>query len=412
MKAQIHPDRSLSIYNLISRAESVDARSLFSRLSREDPVHWDPYAGVWLVAERSAAERVFTGDEFSALRTADAQRRVNGAPLSEADDRTRDVVARQALFLDGDLHLAWRRILRVVLAASRVEALGPWIKARITELAAAGGSGQLEVVGQLARPLPLEVTCRLLGVPADDLAAISAWSDAYTRVVTGFGPAADAKVHTHVAEFMGYSLDLVCRRRRSPADDGLSVLIAEADKTGLFTDEDIAANFLMLIAAGHQTTAGYLAGSVLERLRPSFGPLAASGTPGKAAEELLARVSPSRFVGRLVTQDTELAGRQLKAGQAVLVLLAAVNWQALTGSSSGSATAASKDIAFGYGRHRCPGDRLAQLEGRLVLEHLFGTDHCPVLLDARTPWSDNVNLPCPRRLMMSLHGPMKGNPQP
>lgn len=96
MTAQVHSDRSLSIYNLMSRAESADARDLFSRLSREDPVHWDPYAGVWLVAERSAAERVFTGDEFGVLRTSDVRQ------------------------CGGD--------------ASRVDALGSWIKARITEL--------------------------------------------------------------------------------------------------------------------------------------------------------------------------------------------------------------------------------------------------------------------------------------
>jgi hypothetical protein len=400
----------LSIYNLISRAESADARILFSRLSQEDPVHWDPYAGVWLVADRSAAERVFTGGEFSALRTSDAQRRDGDAPLDEVFDRTRDIVARQALFLDGELHLAWRRILRLVLAASRVDALGPWIEARIAELAAAGG-GQLDIVSELARPLPLEVTCRLLGVAADDLAVMSAWSDAYTRMVTGFGPVADPHVHAGVVEFMDYSLGLVRRRRRSLADDGLSILIAEADKTGLFTDEDIAANFLMLIAAGHQTTAGFLAGSVLERLCPTFGPMAVGDTPGDAAEELLVRVSPSRFVGRLVTQDVELAGRQLKAGQTVLVLLAAVNWRALADSRTDHTPAGSKSIAFGYGKHRCPGDRLAHLEGRLVLEHLFATDSVPTLLDEQTSWSDNVNLPCPLRVMVSLPRRMKGDPE-
>jgi cytochrome P450 len=408
---QVHSDRSLSIYNLISRAESADARILFSRLSQEDPVHWDPYAGVWLVADRSAAERVFTGDEFSALRTLDAQRRDGEAPVDEVYARTRDIIARQALFLDGELHSAWRRILRLVLAASRVDALGPWIEARIAELAAAGDGGQLDIVGELARLLPLEVTCRLLGVPSDDLAAMSAWSDAYTYIVTGFGPVADTDVHARVVEFMDYSLDLVRRHRRYLADDGLSILIAEADKTGLFTDDDIAANFVMLIAAGHQTTAGFLAGSVLERLCPTFGPMAVRDTPGDEAEELLARVSPSRFVGRLVTQDVELAGRQLKAGQTVLVLLAAVNWRALADGRTDSAPAGSKNIAFGYGRHRCPGDRLAHLEGRLVLEHLFAADSVPTLLDDQTPWSDNVNLPCPLRVLVSLPRPMKGDPQ-
>lgn len=403
MSMQVHSDRALSIYGLRSRAQRLDARVLFSRLAREDPVHWDPYAGAWLVAERSAAATVCTGGEFSALRLSQPQQDVPGAPFAEAYDRSRDVAARQALFLDGGAHVAWRHVLRTVLAPSRVDALAPWIRTRIIELAAAKGGNQLDVVSDLARPLPLEVMTRILGVPNTDLPAITTWSDAYTRVVTGFEPEADANAHAHVAEFRDYALDLVRSRRRSMTDDdGLSTLIAEADNAGMFTDEDIAANLVMLIAAGHQTTTGFLAGAVLERLRPSFGPLATCHGIEDEVEQLLARVSPSRFVGRLVTRDAEVGGRRLKAGQAVLVLLAAVNWSALGDSRPRSAAASIRSIAFGYGRHRCPGARLARLEGRLVLEHLFTAGRSPMLLDELVSWSDNVNLPCPLRVVISL----------
>ncbi|WJV45638.1 cytochrome P450 [Streptomyces flavofungini] len=455
-------DRSLSIYALSARSMRQDARTLFSRLSAAAPVHWDPYAGTWLVAGRAEALRACTGPEFSALRLSGTARHTAPGAPGDARRRVADVLARQALFLDGPAHAAWARIIRRALAPGRVDALTPWIVRRVADLVRSGaagggattgattgggttsggtptsaapsgggdaprGSGRLDVVADLAAPLPLDVIARLFALPPADTGAIRTWSEAYTRVVTGVAPEADAGVFALVAEFTDYALDLVRHRRASPGPDALTTLIAGADATaeprtgtgtgpgpgpgpGMGIDFDIAANLLMLIAAGHQTTTGFLSGAVLERLRPTWGPLP-PGTPGDAeVEELLARVSPSRFVGRLVTRDTELGGHRLRAGQSVLVLLAAANWHALDHRANGGAAPAGH-LAFGHGRHRCPGARLARLESRLVLEHLFGPGRRPTLTDASVPWSDNVNLPCPLRVPIALSGHAeKGSP--
>ncbi|UNO43372.1 cytochrome P450 [Streptomyces sp. MST-110588] len=375
-------DRTLSLYTLSSRTGRQDARSLFSRLSREAPVHWDPYAGTWLVAGRDEAAQVCTGEEYSAVRLSELGRSTVPGPSSDTRDRVGDVLARQALFLDGPAHTTWARIIRHALAPGRIDALAPWIRHKAAELVNAGGKDHLDVTTDLAQPLPLDVIARLFGLPAADLAALRVWSNAYTRIVTGVAPEADPEVYARVAEFTDYARDLVKHRRASPGPDSLSTLIAGADAAatagGTGTDDtDIAANLLMLIAAGHQTTTGFLAGAVLERIRPAWGPLGTGLSREAEVEELLARVSPSRFVGRLVTADTDLGGRRLRAGQSVVVLLAAANWSALTGRTDGGPL--PRHSAFGHGRHRCPGARLARLEGRLVLEHLFGAGRHPTL---------------------------------
>jgi cytochrome P450 len=397
------PDRSLSIYTLMARSRRQDPMELFLRLSREDPVHWDPYAGVWLISSRSAALQVCTDERFSALRLSGTGS-ARDAVSDDLRERVHDAIARQALFLDEPAHSRWQRIIRRVLAADRISALGPWIDHRIAELIGESDQGRLDVVGDLASPLPLDVIAHLLGIPVADLSVIRQWSDAYTRIVTGFEPVTDARVFSQVSEFLDYAVDLVRYRRGSPADDGIGVLVEAADALGEFSDLDIASNLIMLVAAGHQTTTGFVSGAVLECLRPRFGPVALDSPGPATVDDLLSRVSPSRFVGRHVTEDVELGGKHLRAGQSALVLLAAINWSERDDSAATTSTAMSRHVAFGLGRHHCPGARLAQLEGRLALTHLFRSGHPPTLLEQTIPWSDNVNLPCPTRVDISLRG--------
>ncbi|HEX4813846.1 MAG TPA: hypothetical protein VFV66_13960 [Nonomuraea sp.] len=411
MTARAHDARSLSMYTLSSRAHRQDARSLFSRLSREAPVHWDPYTGTWLVSGRTEAVTACTAEEFSALRMAKPQQKTASSSAGHAHERVSDVIGRQMLFLDGARHTAWRRIMHHVLAPGRVDALAPWVERRVEQLVDSADTGRLDVVGDLAEPLPLDAIANLLGLPTDHLETVRAWSDAYTRMVTGFQPEPDGRADELIAAFMDYALDLVRHARRTPADSGLRALVDGADATGMFTDADIAANLVMLIAAGHQTTTGFLSGAVLERLHPSFGPLTSAPLSEDEVEELLTRVSPSRFVGRVVTRDTTLGGQRLRAGQAVLILLAAANWSMLDARTP--TAAAGRSIAFGHGRHHCPGSRLARLEGRIVLRRLFGGEHPPVLHDEPVQWSGNVNLPCPLSLRISLNAPhSEGNTLP
>lgn len=393
----VQRDRSLSMYTLMARSGRQSAKELFLRLSREDPVHWDPYAGVWLVAGRAEALTVCVDERFTALRLSGSGPR-STALSDEVRQRVDHAISRQALFLDGAAHAEWRRVIRRVVSADRVAALAPWIRRRVSELIEAGGPGRLDVVGDLARPLPLEAIARLLGLPVADLPMISKWSDAYTQLVTGFEPVTAPLVFAQVSAFLDYAEELVRLRRGSPTDDGAGILVAAADETGSFSDLDIASNLVMLIAAGHQTTTGFLSGAVLRSLGPDSNCPPPGGWSDSAVEDLLAEVSPSRFVGRRVTADVELAGKTLRAGQAVLVLLAAVNWA----EREAPAVRAHGHAAFGLGRHHCPGAQLARLEGRLVLDGLFGTEHRPVMSDADIEWTDNVNLPCPEHVEVLL----------
>jgi hypothetical protein len=206
-------------------------------------------------------------------------------------------------------------------------------------------------------------------------------SDSYTRVITGIDRTTDNATLATLESFIDYALEVVRHKRTHPADDATSDLVAGADSLGGFDDMDLAANLIMLVASGHQTTSGLIAGAVLSRLCPE----ANTRTGPFDLEAVLAELSPSRFIGRTAVADVVLGDRLITSGQSVLVLLAAVNRVDIT---------RRPHLTFGHGPHRCPGALLARLEGRIVVQEVLTRWHDAVLVTS-VRWSDNINLPCP-----------------
>ncbi|MEU9804464.1 hypothetical protein [Mycobacterium sp. NPDC050853] len=373
-------DRSLSIYSLSSRSRRRTPEELFTELSRDHPVRWDPFASVWLVSRRAEALTVLTDGRFSATRFDHS----TDSAADKLSATVHDAISRQALFLDGPEHARWQSILRKTLAKKYIDEMGDWIRLRTTQLLDAHGEGEADMLAMLARPLPLDVVGQLLNLPIAQLPALPAWSDAYTTVVTGFEPTIDPATYQLVADFLTYCHRLVDERGHDDTTietDGTARFVRAALAVGVDDRLTIASNLMMLISAGHQTTTGFLATVIAQH--------AGGRLSDDEVEKLLVRISPSRFVGRTVLEDLELGGQQLRAGQSVLVLLAAANWH------DSVPVPDSAHLVFGHGKHFCPGAPLARLESQIVLKALFdGSRHLEQTQSACT-WNNNVNLPCP-----------------
>jgi len=366
-------------------------------VAAEDPVHWDPYTHTWLVADRTAALLVLSDPAFSSR----ADRLVHPDLLAPGS-RVGDLLSRQLLFLDGPAHARLRSLITAALSARRVRGLVGEITALAREAcaaadaaavadatAAADASGfastsGVDVVRDVARPVPLAIIGRLLGLPPADHAALQVMSDSYTQVITGIDRTTDDATLATLESFIDYALAVVRRKRAHPADDATSELVAAADALGGYDDMDLAANLVMLVASGHQTTSGMIAAAVIDRL--GTGDVQATDTLFNIEAHLAAH-SPSRFIGRVAATDTIVDGRVIRAGQSVLILLAAVN----------RAGASGRHLAFGHGPHRCPGALLARLEGRIVVEEVLARWHDAVPVTDTVRWSDNINLPPARR---------------
>ena len=202
------------------------------------------------------------------------------------------------LSLDPPDHTRLRRLVSKAFTPRTIARLEPRIRAITAELlGAAAAAGQLEVVSQLAYPLPVRVISELLGVPVEDHPRFAGWSARLaSSLQPGFGmnpEEAQARADAAQAasdEFAGYFRELIARRRASPSDDLLSQLIRVDDAGQMLTEDELIATCVLLLVAGHETTVGLISNAILALLRHP-GQLALlredPGLAGGAVEETL-----------------------------------------------------------------------------------------------------------------------------
>src|ERR1700757_1540294 len=206
-----------------------------------------------------------------------------------------------------------------------------WLRARrlVDGMIAKPPDGKGEVVGELAGPLPLQVICDMMGIPEEDNVTVFHW----TNVILGFG---DPDFVTEREEFIKVSMDfgayamaLADDRRTNPRDDLTTSLVqAEVDGEKL-TSSEIASFFMLLAIAGNETTRNAISHGVLaltrypderEKWWSNFDTISHS-----AVEEMVRWASPVVYMGRRVTEDTELGGVKLAAGEKVTMWYCSAN---------------------------------------------------------------------------------------
>ena len=303
-----------------------------------------------------------------------------------------------------------RLLVNKAFTPRTVEGLAPFIRAFVDKaLNAAAWRGRMELMADLAFPLPATVIAEMLGVPPEDRDRFKQWSDDATagagNLPSNLSPEVLRKSVEGMRALQAYFRDIIARRRVEPGDDLISGLIKAQAEGDRLSDQELLANCVLLLNAGHETTTNLIGNGTyallrhpdqMKRLRddPSLIPT--------AVEELLRYDSPVQFTNRILTADMELGGKTLRAGQMVLLLLAAANRDPEQFPGPDKLDVGrqnNKHVAFGLGSHFCLGAPLARLEGRLVLEALLR--RVPNLrLDGPAPrYRQNFNL----RGLESLH---------
>jgi cytochrome P450 len=231
-------------------------------------------------------------------------------------------------------------------------------------------AGQMDVIADLAYPLPTTVIAELLGLPTTDRDQFKYWSDII------FEEVASAKHSPHSQaqeELAAYLLQVIEQRRREPQDDLISALLAaELDGERLST-YDIQATCMLLLIAGHVTTTNLIGNAMLCLIEHPEALAELRATPSlipNALEEVLRYRSPIASVIRLTASDTRVGECDLKAGKLVRVMLASANRDEtafLDPDRFDIRRTPNRHLSFGHGIHFCLGAPLARLEGKLAL---------------------------------------------
>ena len=280
------------------------------------------------------------------------------------------------LHLDPPLHGAYRSVVNRAFTPRSIRPLEDRIRRVVrAALDAVPDDRPVDLVEELAAPIPIAVIADLLGVDGADRGRLRRWSDAVIESPDVGGDEQAALV----GELVGYLLDHVA----APAgeDDGLLGLLRTTPVGDRLLDRHEVMGFCMtLLVAGNETTRTLLSGGAEALARHPDQRAVLAGDPSLlpgAVEEVLRWVTPIQAFGRTAAVDTELAGVAVPAGAFVVLLYASANRdEAVFGPTAGTfdVTRATSppQLAFGFGEHVCLGSSLARLEARVFFEELLG----------------------------------------
>ncbi|MEZ4860894.1 MAG: cytochrome P450 [Caldilineaceae bacterium] len=256
--------------------------------------------------------------------------------------------------------------------------------------------GQMDVITDLAYPLPVAVISALLGVPAEDHKQFHAWSQALTDSLDlVHNPTLADRVDTANAAFRDYFDHLIRVRRADPRDDLLSALIAAEEAGDRLTAEELYFNSRLLLIAGYETTVGLIGNGLLALLRNRDQLELLMAQPQllvNAVEELLRYDSPIQMVGRTVLEPVEWQGHTFALGQGIGCMTGAANHDPAHFANPGVLDLTRPNIqhlAFGSGIHYCLGAPLARLEGQIAIGTLLRRMPKLELLLETPPHRDN-----------------------
>src|ERR1043165_8482841 len=298
----------------------------YHRLRSESPVHWDPLLRVWVVTRYEDVIRVLR--DFSAERTPPPE--VLTAMGLAALNPVAKVMVKQMLFLDPAAHTRIRSLASAAFTPARVETLRSHIRDIIQNLLKPfAATGRMNLIADLAEPLPCIVTAEMLGVPVEDHKQLKLWSQDFAEVLGNFqhNPDRVQRILKCTEDMSAYFRAMMNSDKLRP--EGLVNSLKNAEIQGdRLTEDEVIANCIITMVGGQETTTNLLGNGVLALLRNPDQLEKLRANPAlvpSAVEELLRFESPTQYTGRIAPQDTEIGGKIIKQKQAVFAVLGAGN---------------------------------------------------------------------------------------
>ncbi len=342
-----------------------DPYPTYAWLRDNAPLYWDATNELWGVSRYDDIEHI---EKHAELFINSDQNKGAYRPNIPADPAI--------IGLDDPMHRTRRNL---VARRFTPRAVGTWeaeARAAVTRLfdGVEVNDGKAEIIGDLAAPLPAMMIGKLLGFPTEDWPKLQSWSE--RTIALGGGPRyMDEDGIVAAMEFAQASSELYAEKTKCPADDVMTVWTqAEIDGCPLGVDLTIA-DSLLLLDGGAETTRTVIARALIAFSQlPDQWELLRSGTDLEiATEELIRYVTPIHNMCRVATEDTELAGGQVKAGDQIVLMYAAANRDPKHFDEPERLDLTrypNRHLAFGFGTHFCLGASLARMEIRLFLEEL------------------------------------------
>lgn len=365
--------------DLKSLANVHDPFPVYRWLRDHEPVHWSRSLNAWAVTRYADVLEIFeqplkfSSDRFRKVDEKYASRR----PAVQAVGA---ILADWLVFRDPPDHTRLRSLLQKSFTPTHLGKSRARIQATVDGLLdLVAARGEMDFIKEIAFPLPATVIAVLLGAPTEDIELIKEWSD---RLAAYLGGSVDDKdnfseAREGVTQLVEYFRSLLQERRRRPSDDLMSLMLHAEHEGERLSHEEVVANCVLLLFAGHETTTNLLGNGLFHLLRhPDQARLLIQNpalTPN-AVEEFLRYDGPVPATIKVATEHIDWHGRTIRHGDMVLPFMSSANRdprQFPDADVLDIRRAPNRNVAFAYGIHFCLGAPLARLEGQLIFETLL-----------------------------------------
>ncbi|MEV6223076.1 cytochrome P450 [Nocardia fluminea] len=393
----VAPTRTRVRFNPFSAEFRDDPYPLYQQLRETEPVHRT--LGMWVLTRHADVRGVLHDRSFSAglipsLVSRQAER------LGHCSVAQIERLGRKSLvFTDNPDHARLRGLVNRVFTARSVEALRPLVTRVAGELMErAWRDGGLDVIADLAAPLPVAVLCEWMDLPEELRGRVGPWThDIRFLLEPGMMKGGDFERVCAVVEEFAAAIDAVLPDRRArPGTDLISQLLAARTAGGdVLSDEELVFVCIMCFVAGNETTKSLIGNGTLALLRhPEQAALLRGGPePVEAAvTEALRYDPPLQLTKRLATRDMQLGGAWISAGEQLLVCLGAANRDPAVFPAPDEfdlSRTGGGHLGFGHGMHGCLGGLLAELQAQVAFEYLFVRSRELAPRSAELEWQDH-----------------------
>lgn len=404
------------IFNPLEPGFAANPYPQYRLLLERNPVQETPF-GPWMLFRYHDCSRFLRDPKLSV-----EDRSVAGSnPRAELRDQIFGERARRGtrsiLNIDPPDHTRIRGIVQKVFTPRAVDGLAPLVQQMVDDAldAVVARGDSMEVIGDLAFPLPFQVISEMLGMPDADRDELRGWAHTLTL---GLEP---VLARLHVDDILEASdrmtehvLEAIAWKRTHPADDLLSALIDAEHEGERLTADELVDQVVLLFVAGHETTVNLIGNGTLGLLRDRAQLERWQADPSIAAQavdELLRYDPPVQFSRRVTTEDVEVGDRTIAAGTFLFLVLGAANrdpahWGVDADLLDITRAGAAQHLAFGSGIHHCLGAALARLEGRIALGSLIARFPQIELATGEPRWNGRLTLRGLDELPVALGAPV------
>ena len=363
----------------------TDPYSYYGRIRDEDPVHWNEKYELWVITRHDDLVWMTRHHELFSSEFWARDKRSPYPAIDESDlglyQFMREFFMKWFIQHDRPVHTDQRKVVHKWFNPTSMELWRPMVQQVVKDmLDEADQNGRMDVMKDFATPLPLFVIAQMMGMPFEDRKFIRSMAEKLLFI--GRGEADRMQPLTDgIKELMEYLSPLVAQKVDLPVDENdlLSVL-ASGEKTGALTRDEVVADAILLLLAGHETTINLICNGTLAFTQHpdqwkllKEAPFQDPETVVRATEECLRYDPPVKSIQRIASEDVEMGDKLLKEGDRIRWFMSSANRDPAKHENPDTFDISrwpNTHVAFGSGIHHCLGATLARLEAQEAFKAL------------------------------------------